>query len=221
MRASTSTAVRPLLKWAGGKRQLLPVLAEHYPPTFSRYIEPFMGSAAVFFDLLNSGRLARRAIVLADVNPDLIGCYRTLRDRPEAVIRALKRLAREYRDRRERVLLRRARYTLQSAARGAAGARVRTRRRRGHVHARARGDADLPEPHRLQRAVPTESTRRLQRAGRTLHESRASATRRISASVAAALATPGRDDRICSRSTARSTRPARAISSTAIRRMRH
>ena len=94
MRASTPTVVRPLLKWAGGKRQLLPVLAEHYPPTFSRYIEPFMGSAAVFFDLLNSGRLARRAIVLADVNPDLIGCYRMLRDRPEAVIRALNSLAR-------------------------------------------------------------------------------------------------------------------------------
>ena len=73
------------------------MLAEHYPPTFSRYIEPFMGSAAVFFDLLNSGRLARRAIVLADVNPDLIGCYRMLRDRPEAVIRALNGLARGYR----------------------------------------------------------------------------------------------------------------------------
>jgi DNA adenine methylase len=85
------------LKWAGGKRQLLPVLAEHYPPTFSRYIEPFMGSAAVFFDLLNSGRLARRSIVLADVNPDLIGCYRMLRDRPQAVIRALHFMAREYR----------------------------------------------------------------------------------------------------------------------------
>ena len=56
-----------------------------------------MGSAAVFFDLLNSGRLARRAITLADVNPDLIGCYRTLRDRPEAVIRALNALAREHR----------------------------------------------------------------------------------------------------------------------------
>ena len=97
MRASTAAVVRPLLKWAGGKRQLLPVLAEHYPPTFSRYIEPFMGSAAVFFDLLNSGRLRRRAIMLADVNPDLIGCYRTLRDRPEAVIRALGSLAREYR----------------------------------------------------------------------------------------------------------------------------
>jgi DNA adenine methylase len=89
--------VRPLLKWAGGKRQLLSVLAEHYPPTFSRYIEPFLGSGAVFFDLLNTGRLTRKAINLADVNPDLIGCYRTLRDRPDAVIRALTALACQYR----------------------------------------------------------------------------------------------------------------------------
>ena len=127
MRASTSTAVRPLLKWAGGKRQLLPVLAEHYPPTFSRYIEPFMGSAAVFFDLLKSGRLARRAITLADVNPDLIGCYRTLRDRPEAVIRALNTLAREYRAGGTRVLLRGPRHALQSAEGSAAGTRGGTR----------------------------------------------------------------------------------------------
>jgi DNA adenine methylase len=97
MRASTSTALRPLLKWAGGKRQLLPILAGYYPPKFSRYIEPFMGSAAVFFDLLKSGRLTRSAIILADVNADLIGCYRTLRDRPDAVIRELSAIAFQYR----------------------------------------------------------------------------------------------------------------------------
>jgi DNA adenine methylase len=94
--ASLST-VRPLLKWAGGKRQLLPVLAEHYPPSFSRYVEPFVGSGAVFFDLLNSGRLARGRIQLCDVNPDLIGCYWMVRDRTEDVIRALRKLSREYR----------------------------------------------------------------------------------------------------------------------------
>jgi DNA adenine methylase len=33
--------VRPLLKWAGGKRQLLPVLGAYYPSRFSRYVEPF------------------------------------------------------------------------------------------------------------------------------------------------------------------------------------
>ena len=49
-----SSAVRPLLKWAGGKRQLLPQLRAYYPEQFTRYIEPFFGSGAVFFDLLNS-----------------------------------------------------------------------------------------------------------------------------------------------------------------------
>ena len=89
--------MRPLLKWAGGKRQLLPALAAFYPPRFDRYIEAFLGSGAVFFDLLAQGRLAGTRVTLADVNPDLIGCYRLLRERPEAVIRALHTLAREYR----------------------------------------------------------------------------------------------------------------------------
>jgi DNA adenine methylase len=89
-------AVRPLLKWAGGKRQLLPQLRSYYPGHFTRYIEPFFGSGAVFFDLLNSGRLHRRAAVLADVNPDLIGCYLAVRDAVAKVIQALDALAREH-----------------------------------------------------------------------------------------------------------------------------
>ena len=97
-RQATCLRVEPLLKWAGGKRQLLPVLAQHYPATFTRYIEPFVGSGAVFFDLLNAGRLARCDIRLCDVNPDLIGCYWTVRDRTDEVIRALQELAREYRE---------------------------------------------------------------------------------------------------------------------------
>ena len=48
--------VRPVLKWAGGKRQLLPSLRPYYPRTFARYVEPFVGSGAVFLDLVNSGR---------------------------------------------------------------------------------------------------------------------------------------------------------------------
>ena len=96
MRVSSQAPVRPLLKWAGGKRQLIPVLAEHYPLRFTRYIEPFVGSGAVFFDLLNRGRLTGRRIQLSDVNPDLVGCYWMVRDRTADVVRALKALAREY-----------------------------------------------------------------------------------------------------------------------------
>lgn len=86
--------MRPLLKWAGGKRQLLETLRPYYPATFTRYIEPFVGSGAVFFDLYSSGRLSGRRVWLVDDNPDLIGCYLMLRDRIEEVIAALDALAR-------------------------------------------------------------------------------------------------------------------------------
>jgi DNA adenine methylase len=95
----SATPTRPLLKWAGGKRQLLPALRQHYPPSFHRYVEPFFGSGAVFFDLFSDGRLEGRTVRLADSNPDLIGCYRAVRDEPEAVIRALADLEREHRAR--------------------------------------------------------------------------------------------------------------------------
>jgi DNA adenine methylase len=89
--------IRPPLKWAGGKRQLLPAIGRLYPDQFSRYTEAFFGSGAVFFDLFGTGRLVGRAARLCDVNADLIGCYRTLRDFPDEVIAALESLAREYR----------------------------------------------------------------------------------------------------------------------------
>jgi len=86
-------SVRPLLKWVGGKRQLLPHLRRFYPATFNRYLEPFLGSGAVFFDLYRAGRLRDRDVVLIDSNPDLIGCYESVRDHPDAIARALDDLA--------------------------------------------------------------------------------------------------------------------------------
>lgn len=85
-------APRPFLKWAGGKRQLLPQLRRFYPSTFRTYWEPFVGSGAVFFDLCAAGRLAGHDTVLADRNPDLVGCYRVVRDEVDALVRELRRL---------------------------------------------------------------------------------------------------------------------------------
>ena len=87
------TGVRPLLKWAGGKRQLLPSLRRFYPSAFDRFSEPFLGSGAVFFDLHNLGRLHGCDVLLQDRNPDLIGCYTAVRDQPDAVIAVLETLA--------------------------------------------------------------------------------------------------------------------------------
>jgi DNA adenine methylase len=92
-----SERVRPLLKWAGGKRQLLPRIRAFYPTSFNRYWEPFLGSGAVFFDLYGAGRLTGHDVGLFDNNPDLMGCYDTVRKRPLAVIAALQRLADEQR----------------------------------------------------------------------------------------------------------------------------
>src|SRR5262245_9953356 len=87
------SVAKPLLKWAGGKRQLLPALRPHYPTSFGTYIEPFVGSGAVFFDLYGSGRLAGHDAVLIDANPDLVGCYEQVRDDPDRVADALDALA--------------------------------------------------------------------------------------------------------------------------------
>ena len=94
--ASIPKQARPFLKWAGGKRQLLPQIRQFYPRTFRSYIEPFVGSGAVFFDLYNQGTLQGRHSTLIDNNADLIGCYLAVRDRTAPVIRHLSRLASAY-----------------------------------------------------------------------------------------------------------------------------
>ena len=76
--------VKPFLKWVGGKRQLLPELRRYMPSQFKRYFEPFMGGAALFF--------ATRPCDahLSDVNDELVNGYLCVRDKPEAVIAALR-----------------------------------------------------------------------------------------------------------------------------------
>ena len=93
-------AVRPFVKWAGGKGQLLPELSRRLPRQFRRYHEPFVGGAALFFYLYNAGRLTDVAS-LSDYNPELVLCYQVVRDDVESLIAALKqheryRLERDY-----------------------------------------------------------------------------------------------------------------------------
>ena len=77
---------KPFLKWAGGKARLLPILRQSLPPKgFKRYFEPFLGGAALFFDL------APNQAFLGDSNPELINCYRVVRDRPDDLLAALER----------------------------------------------------------------------------------------------------------------------------------
>src|SRR4051812_35247935 len=87
--------VKPVLKWAGGKRQLLqPILAfveRSFPDAIEKYYEPFAGGAAVFFAL--AGRNKFKHAKLSDMNADLIRVYLELRDNADAVIGELEKLA--------------------------------------------------------------------------------------------------------------------------------
>jgi DNA adenine methylase len=73
-------------------------LRRYYPDRFERYVEPFFGSGAVFFDLLHTGRLEARRARLVDINADLVGCYVALRDHVEEVIGHLREFAAAHRE---------------------------------------------------------------------------------------------------------------------------
>lgn len=81
---------RPFLKWAGGKTQLLAQFEALYPPAMDvrRYLEPFVGSGAVFFQVRDL--LRPKEVILADSNQDLVQVYRSVRDEVEEVIRRLR-----------------------------------------------------------------------------------------------------------------------------------
>jgi DNA adenine methylase len=76
----------PFLRWAGSKRKLLPKLKSFWTKDHKRYIEPFAGSACLFFAL----RPAKA--VLGDLNPDLISTYIEVKYRLPAVLRELAKL---------------------------------------------------------------------------------------------------------------------------------
>jgi DNA adenine methylase len=75
------------LRWAGSKRQLVSTLAEHWQPGFRRYVEPFVGSACLFF------RLRPDRALLGDINSTLIHTYREVARNPIGVAAAVNRFA--------------------------------------------------------------------------------------------------------------------------------
>lgn len=80
-----STLTRPLLKWAGGKTQLLDDIISKMPKKYGRYIEPFFGGGALFFAVRPAGG------IIADSNPELVNLYRSIADDVEGVIAQLRR----------------------------------------------------------------------------------------------------------------------------------
>jgi DNA adenine methylase len=78
--------MRSFLRWAGSKKQLLPILENYWRDDFSRYIEPFAGSSCLFF------HLEPKCAILGDINGELIGALRAIRLDAGKVIECLRRL---------------------------------------------------------------------------------------------------------------------------------
>ena len=90
---------RPFLKWAGGKTQLLSQFEKLYPPELkqgkiNRYIEPFVGSGAVFFEIAQ--KYSVKSVYLYDINVELVIAYKVIQQNPTLLIEQLAELSKEY-----------------------------------------------------------------------------------------------------------------------------
>lgn len=86
---TTCLPTKPFLRWAGSKRKQLTRLAAYWSDTSCRYVEPFAGSACLFF------HLAPHAAILGDMNGELIEVYKVVRDNPDRLYRRLCHLRRD------------------------------------------------------------------------------------------------------------------------------
>lgn len=95
----THVIAKPFLKWAGGKTQLLNAIEKALPKDIYdskfTYIEPFVGSGAVLFWMLNNFPNLHKAVI-NDINEDLINTYKTIASRPKELISVLRILQNEY-----------------------------------------------------------------------------------------------------------------------------
>ena len=89
--------VKPFLKWAGGKTQLLEEIRKYYPfmnKSITKYAEPFVGGGAVLFDILSKYDLEE--IYISDINGELINTYKIIRDNPNKLVKILFNMQMEF-----------------------------------------------------------------------------------------------------------------------------
>ena len=94
---SEEKTVKPFLKWAGGKGQLLKEIAQYYPfddAAITKYTEPFVGGGAVLFDILS--RYDINEVYISDINAELINTYRIVKDKINELIALLSDYQSEY-----------------------------------------------------------------------------------------------------------------------------
>lgn len=124
--AYTKMNAKPFVKWVGGKGQLIDQLEVQLPTDFGNcenltYIEPFVGGGAMLFHMLQQYPNIQRAVI-NDINPDLVTCYRTVRDNVGELIDSLRNYETLYHalktedERKEFYLTARERYNMKNLA---------------------------------------------------------------------------------------------------------
>ena len=90
--------IKPFIKWAGGKGQLLSDLRKTYPKelgkSVTKFAEPFVGGGAVLFDVLSNYELEK--VYISDINAELINTYKMIRDNLEGLIASLNEVQNAY-----------------------------------------------------------------------------------------------------------------------------
>jgi DNA adenine methylase Dam len=89
--------IKPFLKWAGGKSQLLGEIIQELPADvkkFKKYVEPFIGAGAVFICFLENDYFEE--YIINDINSKLINLYKVIRDKPEDLISEIQELKTKY-----------------------------------------------------------------------------------------------------------------------------
>jgi DNA adenine methylase len=85
---------KPFVKWAGGKRQLIPEITKHLPKKFDSYFEPFLGGGALLFHLLSENKNLKGHV--SDLNSDLVLSYVTIRDNLNGLLKSLQKHSENY-----------------------------------------------------------------------------------------------------------------------------
>ena len=93
-RQISTVTPKPFVKWAGGKRQLIPILNENLPKSFGTYYEPFLGGGALLFHIITERNGQKCSI--SDLNSDLVLAYTTIRNRIDELISSLKSHEKKY-----------------------------------------------------------------------------------------------------------------------------
>ncbi len=91
----SSPKVKPFVKWAGGKTQLIKSIESKIPINADTYIEPFVGGGALLFFLLNNYPNFKR-VVINDINKDLIDTYKVIKSNVDDLISLLQKWQKEY-----------------------------------------------------------------------------------------------------------------------------